>query len=125
MMDEGRMKAPTSFEEFWPGYLNAHSDRRTRMVHLGGTAIGLGCAALFLSTRKPQWAAIALISSYGAAWAAHAIFERNIPATFSHPLWSLRGDFRMLRLALSGRLDEEAAAAQQTLQKEKELSEGT
>lgn len=118
-------KEPTSFEEFWPDYINAHSDRRTRLMHLGGTAAGLGCATLFLVTWKPQWLIGAVVSSYGAAWAGHAIFERNRPATFSHPLWSLRGDLRMLRLAVSGRLDQEAAAQRQAANEKTRIPEGT
>lgn len=104
------MSEPRSFEEFWPHYLKAHSDPKTRALHLGGTLAGLGGAALFLATGHPGWALAGLVMAYGAAWASHAIFERNMPATFTHPLWSLRGDFRMLRLALAGRLDKEAAA---------------
>jgi hypothetical protein len=115
----------SSFEEFWPHYLDAHSDPRTRMMHVGGTAVGLGCGALFLSTRKPLWAIAGLISAYGAAWVAHAIFEHNRPATFSHPLWSLRGDFRMLRLALTGRLDQETAAQRHALLAKNHVSAGT
>lgn len=101
------MKAPASFEEFWPDYLRAHSDPTTRALHVGGTAVGLGCAALFLATGKPRWAVAGLLSAYGAAWAGHALVERNVPKTFAHPLWSIRGDFRMLRLAFEGRLSNE------------------
>jgi hypothetical protein len=103
------MTRPSSFEEFWPDYLRAHGDERTRAMHIAGTAAGIGCAALAVATRKPKWALAALVSAYGAAWLSHATFERNVPATFSHPLWSLRGDLRMFRLALSGKLDREVA----------------
>lgn len=101
------MKAPASFDEFWPDYLRAHSNPTTRALHVGGTAVGLGCAALFLATGKPRWALAGLVSAYGAAWAGHALVERNVPKTFSHPVWSIRGDMRMLRLALTGGLSKE------------------
>lgn len=111
------MKEPSTFEEFWPGYLAAHSDPRTLALHFAGTAAGLGCAVLFLATLNPLWALAGLVTAYGAAWAAHALFEKNMPKTFSNPLWSVRGDFRMLRLAMLGRLEAEkrkviAAAAE-------------
>lgn len=109
-MEQQAITRPNSFEEFWPDYLKEHSDPRTRALHLGGTVLGLGCAALYLTTRKPRWAIAGLVSAYGAAWASHALYEKNTPATFSHPLWSARGDLRMLRLAFEGRLDKEAAA---------------
>jgi hypothetical protein len=76
-------------------------------MHVAGTAAGLGCAALLAATGRPKWGIAALVSAYGAAWLGHAAFERNVPATFTHPLWSLRGDLRMFRLALSGDLDRE------------------
>ena len=44
------------------------------------------------------------IAGYAFAWTGHFFFEKNSPATFRHPLYSLRGDFTMLRDVLTGRL---------------------
>ena len=41
----------------------------------------------------------------------HFFFEKNKPATFTYPLWSLRGDFRMFRLMLLGRMGPEVERA--------------
>jgi hypothetical protein len=101
------MTRPSNFEEFWPDYLRAHSEPNTRALHVVGTAAGLGCAAMFLLSGRPRWLLGALATAYGSAWAGHALFEKNTPATFSHPLWSLRGDIRMVRMAVSGTLDKE------------------
>jgi hypothetical protein len=105
------MTRPSNFEEFWPDYLRAHSAPNTRAMHVAGTAAGLGCAAMFLVSGRPRWLLGALATAYGAAWAGHALFEKNTPATFSHPLWSVRGDLRMVRMAVSGTLDEELRRA--------------
>jgi hypothetical protein len=100
--------APTEsmvrFGDFWPTYLRAHANPKTRAVHYCGTTLGVAVFLCFVAGGG-WWALIAApIAGYGPAWAAHAIFERNRPATFSHPLWSFAADFRMLFLAATGRL---------------------
>ncbi len=90
------------FEEFWPYYLGEHSLASTRQLHFVGTTVGLTLLSV------GHWAEAPLIA-YGCAWIGHFFFEKNKPATFRHPLWSLRGDFRMYRLMLLGELDAEVA----------------
>jgi len=100
-----------SFEEFWPFYLREHSRRATRLLHVAGTSLVLLLALAAAATGK--WWLVAAIPfvGYGFAWASHFAVERNRPATFSYPLWSLRADFRMWRLWLTGRLGDELEAA--------------
>ena len=103
-MAEQEMK---SFEEFWPHYLAEHSQPATRALHAVGTTVGLACVVAFVARKKWKLLPLALIPGYGAAWAGHFLIEKNRPATFDHPLWSLMGDYRMIGLMLTGRMAEE------------------
>lgn len=99
----------SSFDEFWPIYLKAHSAPETRLLHFAGTAAAAGCVLAFATTRKPGWLLAALAAGYGPSWAGHALVEHNRPATLEHPLWSLKADFKMLEMAVAGTLDAELA----------------
>ena len=41
---------------------------------------------------------------YAFAWIGHFFFEKNRPATFKHPLYSLMGDWRLWFETLTGRI---------------------
>jgi hypothetical protein len=100
-----------SFAEFWPHYLRQHARAETRMLHFIGTTASVLCLVAFLVTLAWPWLVAALVSGYLLAWIGHAFVERNRPATFTHPLWSLAADFRMWALWLAGRLGPELARA--------------
>jgi hypothetical protein len=93
-----------TFEEFLPEYLDAHADRRTRIVHAFGTLSGLGVATLAIVRREPKLLFAALAAGYIPAWFSHWVFEGNQPKTFKYPLLSLRGDFVMALRTLRGQL---------------------
>ena len=93
-----------SFEEFWPFYLGEHSKAATRALHFAGTAGGLLLAAAAALLGRWGLLAAAPVFAYGLAWIGHFFVEKNRPATFQHPLWSLRGDFRMLFRMIRGRM---------------------
>lgn len=96
-----------TFEEFWPYYLGEHSDPVNRKAHQIGTTLALGTVAAAILLRKPAMIPLALVAGYGPAWVGHFIIEKNRPATFTYPLWSLIGDFKMNGMMWTGRLEGE------------------
>jgi hypothetical protein len=92
-----------SFREFYPYYLRQHTNTVSRRLHVCGTLLAL--LLLVAAALSASWLLLplALVAGYGPAWVGHFVFERNKPATFGHPLYSLRGDFTMLGEVLSGR----------------------
>ena len=98
---EDRIK---SFEEFYPFYLKQHSNKICRLLHVIGTTIVLALAFTAVYHNIPAlWIAVP-IAGYGFAWVGHFFFEKNKPATFQYPLWSLRSDFKMYFDILSGKI---------------------
>jgi len=93
----------TDFEDFFPYYVSQHSKPATRWFHFAGTHLGLATAVAALAARRPQFMLAAPVISYGLAWFSHFTIEKNKPATFGHPIWSLRGDLRMLARMWQGR----------------------
>ncbi|MEO7826109.1 MAG: DUF962 domain-containing protein [Allosphingosinicella sp.] len=100
-----------SFRDFWPHYLREHERPATRRLHYAGTALVLGFAIAALAMRDWRLLAAVPLAGYGFAWFSHAAVERNRPATFTYPLWSLAADFKMAWLWVSGRLAAELEAA--------------
>ena len=96
-----------SFAEFWPFYVEEHSQPATRALHFAGTAAALACAALLAANQKWRWLPLALIPGYAAAWVGHFLIEKNRPATFRYPLWSFLADQKMFVLMLAGKMEEE------------------
>lgn len=103
-------RAIRNYEEFWPYYLREHARPLTRGLHYAGTALTFVFVTLALVSDRWWWLGVPL-AGYGFAWFAHFMVERNRPATFRHPLWSLISDYRMFFLWLSGRLASHLARA--------------
>ena len=92
-----------SFAAFYPYYIHEHSNRTCRRIHVIGTGLVLVILAGAILSRNPWWLLAMPPVGYGFAWIGHFFFEKNRPATFKYPLWSLMGDFRLFFETVSGR----------------------
>jgi hypothetical protein len=95
------------FEEFWPYYLREHQKPGTRALHFAGSTLAFATVAAALIARRPAWLLGAPVLGYGLSWIGHFFVEHNRPATWEHPLWSLRGDLKMWAMTVAGTLDAE------------------
>jgi hypothetical protein len=93
-----------SFAEFYPYYLSEHLNPTCRKLHFAGTSLVLAIAVAMIATQQ-WWLGLLLpIAGYGFAWVGHFAFEKNRPATFTYPRWSLAADFVMYWQLLTGKI---------------------
>lgn len=96
--------SPKSFKEFYPFYLKEHSHPVCRLLHFLGSLLII-FLLIFMFISQFWWVLIALpVVGYGFAWVGHFIFEKNKPATFKYPLYSLIGDWVMFKDILFGKV---------------------
>ncbi|CAN5367828.1 DUF962 domain-containing protein [soil metagenome] len=92
-----------TYSEFYKYYLTEHQNKTSRILHFVGTFLVF--ILLFIAIYQGwgwRWFLVPVVG-YGFAWIGHAFFERNKPATFKYPLWSLLSDFRLFFEILLGR----------------------
>ncbi len=93
-----------TFAEFYPFYLQEHSNRTCRRLHFVGTSLSLLFLIGLVVTGHVWYLVAAFVSGYGFAWIGHFVFEKNRPASFKRPLFSFRGDWVMWRDMLTGKI---------------------
>ena len=98
------MATYATFRDFYPFYLGEHSDVRCRRLHFAGSLLVLVAIGLAMGSGRWAWLWLAPVGGYGFAWVGHFVFEKNRPATFQHPLYSLMGDWVMFVDILRGRV---------------------
>lgn len=96
-----------TFEDFWPHYVRAHADPENRRMHFIGTSAAIGLVGIGILGRRLWPIVLAPVVGYGFAWFGHFFKQGNVPATFGHPLWSLRADLVMWKKIVDGTMDAE------------------
>lgn len=106
-----------SFWSFYPYYLTEHADGTNRVLHFIGTAGLLGILVLAIAWQKWWMLALIPVCGYGFAWVGHYFIEKNKPATFTYPLYSLGSDFVMFWHILTGQIGKKLEEAKKAVGK--------
>jgi hypothetical protein len=96
-------KKYTSLREFYPFYLSEHRNTTSRILHFAGTALVVISFMTFLITWEWPYLVAVPFLGYGFAWVGHFFFEKNKPATFQYPGYSLASDFILFWDLLTGK----------------------
>lgn len=108
MTDKSTLSVPeggfNSFAEFYPYYLSEHGDPTCRRLHVVGTSLIIGLLGFVVVTGQWVWLWLFPLIGYGFAWVGHFFFEKNRPATFKNPFYSLWGDFVMWKDVVTGKI---------------------
>ncbi len=99
-MEEKRYQ---TLKEFYPFYLTEHSNPTSRMLHFIGTGLVLLLIPAALLFHNARLLLLIPFVGYGFAWVGHFFFEKNKPATFKYPAYSLASDFMLFFDLLSGK----------------------
>lgn len=94
-----------TFKKFYLYYLTQHQNKTCRTFHFIGTALVLTTVFSAIRFARPEFLLLAPVFGYGFSWIGHFGFERNVPAAFKNPIFSLFSDFLMFWHILSGKVD--------------------
>ena len=97
-------KKYTSFTEFYPFYLSQHQNLTCRRLHFIGSSLILLVIGYVVYSQQFTLLFSLPVIGYGFAWVGHFMFEHNRPATFTYPVWSLMGDWKMFWQMLTRQL---------------------
>ena len=84
-----------NFEEFYEFYLTQHSNKNNMRLHFIGTTLVVLLVVLAIFTRQFRLLLLCPLVGYSFARTGHFLFEKNKPAAFKKPLYSLICDFKM------------------------------
>ncbi|MCF6318037.1 MAG: DUF962 domain-containing protein [Proteobacteria bacterium] len=93
-----------TFKEFYPFYLSQHTNKTCRLLHVIGSSVIVLLIIYVFATKRHSLLLLVPVIGYGFAWVGHFVFEKNIPATFTYPVYSLMGDWVMWWQVLTGKI---------------------
>jgi hypothetical protein len=93
-----------SFSEFYTFYLTEHNNQTNRRLHFVGTFMVILTIIYVIAAQNWIFLILAPVFGYGFAWIGHFKVEKNKPASFDNPFYSLAGDFVMFKDILIGRI---------------------
>jgi hypothetical protein len=97
------MERINKYKDFYAFYLTEHSNKVSRILHFIGTLMFFVLLFYFIFSNQYNYFWILPIFGYGFAWVGHFFFEKNKPATFKYPFWSLISDFKLFFEILIGK----------------------
>ena len=97
------LKRYSTLQEFYPYYLSEHQHPVCRALHFTGTLLLFVILGVAFFTGEWNLLWVLPFVGYGFAWAGHFFFEKNKPAKFQYPFFSLASDFLMFRDLLFGK----------------------
>jgi len=92
-----------TLKEFYPFYLKEHSNSTSRILHFIGTSLVVLLIPTALIVNDAKLLLLIPFVGYGFAWVGHFFFEKNKPATFQYPGYSLASDFILFWDLLRGK----------------------
>lgn len=104
-----------TFWSFYPYYLTEHARPANRALHFIGTAIVIVLAIYSIVTPNHSYFLFVPLAGYGFAWVGHFVLEKNRPATFQYPFYSLGSDFVMFWHILTGQINQKVEEAHKTI----------
>ncbi len=92
-----------SLKEFYPFYLQQHGNSTSRILHFIGTGLVILLIPASILFHQLWLLLLIPVVGYGFAWVGHYFFEKNKPATFQYPGYSLASDFILFWDLLTGK----------------------
>lgn len=104
-----------TFWQFYPYYLTEHANPTNRALHFIGTGLVIALLVLAIILGKPWLLIVIPLCGYGFAWVGHFLIEKNRPATFTYPFYSLASDFVMFYHIITGQINAKVKEAHQII----------